>query len=530
MAMPAWRRRSRLLRQFRDHGFGRHQKRRDGGSILQRGAHHLGRVDNALFDHVDILLGLRVKAERFRLVFHDLADDDRTLDAGVLRDLADRRFQRLEHDVDAGLYVGVFVMDTADGLLGAKQRHAAARYDALLHGRASGVEGVLNAILFLLDLDLGRAADADHRDPARELGQALLKLLAVIVGGGLLDLRLDLVDAGLDILLLAGAVDDRGVLLVDHDLARAAEHVDGDALELHAEFVRDQLAAGQDRDVLQHRLAAVAEAGGLDGCHLEPAAQAVDDERRQGLALDVFGDDQERLARLHHGFQHRQHCLQARELLLVQQHEDVLQLGGHLFAVGDEIWRQIAAVELHALDDVDLGLKRLVFLDRDDALVADLLHCLRDHLADRGIAIGGDGADLGDFGGRRDRLGAFLEILDYRRDRNFDAASQVHRVHAGGDRLGALAHDRLGEHCGGGGAIAGRVIGLGGNFAQHLRAHILELVVKLDFLGNGYAVLGDAGRTEALFNNDVAALRTERHLDGVGENIDAAQHALARVS
>jgi hypothetical protein len=64
---------------------------------------------------------------------------------------------------------------------------------------------------------LGRAADADHRNAAGELGQPLLQLLAVVVGGGLLDLRLDLGDAALDVGLLAGAVDDRGVLLVDGD-------------------------------------------------------------------------------------------------------------------------------------------------------------------------------------------------------------------------------------------------------------------------------------------------------------------------
>ena len=38
------------------------------------------------------------------------------------------------------------------------------------------------------------------------------------------------------------------------------------------------------------------------------------------------------------------------------------------------------------------------------------------------------------------------------------------------------------------------------------------------------------GRTEALFDDDVAALGAERHLHRVGENIDAAQHAIAGVS
>ena len=81
--------------------------------------------------------------------------------------------------------------------------------------------------------------------------------------------------------------------------------------------------------------------------------------------------------------------------------EDVglLQLGDHLVGVGDEVGREIAAVELHALDHVELGLEALGLLDRDHALVADLLHGLGDHVADRLLAVGGDGADLGDLPG-----------------------------------------------------------------------------------------------------------------------------------
>src|SRR5690606_27684596 len=45
----------------------------------------------------------------------------------------------------------------------------------------------------------------------------------------------------------------------------------------------------------------------------------------------------------------------------------------------------------------------------------------------------------------------------------------------------------------------------------------------------GDAVLGRARRAEALLDDDVAALRTERHLDGVGEDVDAAHHALAGI-
>jgi hypothetical protein len=59
--------------------------------------------------------------------------------------------------------------------------------------------------------------------------------------------------------------------------------------------------------------------------------------------------------------------------------------------------------------------------------------------------------------------------------------------------------------------------------------HVLELVLELDFLGDGDAVLGDARGAEALVEHHVAALGAERHLHGIVENVDAAQHLVARV-
>ena len=122
------------------------------------------------------------------------------------------------------------------------------------------MQGVLDARLLLLHLDLGGRADLDDRDAADQLGQPLLQLLAVVVGGGLLDLGPDLLDAALDVGLLAGAVDDRGVVLVDDDALGAAEVLQRDVLELEPELLGDQPAAGEDGDVLEHGLAAIAEA------------------------------------------------------------------------------------------------------------------------------------------------------------------------------------------------------------------------------------------------------------------------------
>ena len=200
----------------------------------------------------------------------------------------------------------------------------------------------------------------------------------------------------------------------------------------------------------------------------------------------------------------------------MDQDDRVLEHDFHALGVGDEVRREVAAVELHALDDLERGLQRLGFLDGDDAVLADLLHRLGDDLADRLVVVGGDGADLGDHLAA-DRLGMLLELGDDGLDGLLDAALELHRVRAGDDVLDALAEDRLGEDGRGGGAVAGDVGGLGGDLAHHLRAHVLERVLQLDLLGDGDAVLGDGRRAELLVEDDVAALGAERDLDRVGE-------------
>ncbi len=124
-------------------------------------------------------------------------------------------------------------------------------------------------------------------------------------------------------------------------------------------------------------------------------------------------------------------------------------------------------------------------------------------------------------------LAFFLISLDDRVDGLLDAAADGERVGAGADVLQALGHDDLGEQRGGGGAVAGDVVGLDGDFLDELGAHVLERVVELDLLGDGHAVVGDGRRAELLLKDDVAALRAERDLDGVGELVDAGGEAVA---
>ncbi|MPM57556.1 hypothetical protein SDC9_104378 [bioreactor metagenome] len=122
--------------------------------------------------------------------------------------------------------------------------------------------------------------------------------------------------------------------------------------------------------------------------------------------------------------------------------------------------------------------------------MANLFHGLGNQLAD-GIVAGGDGSYPGDVLGAVHLFGVGLNALHGGGGGLGDALAHHHGVRAGSQILQALADDGLSQEGGGGGAVAGHVVGLGGHFLHQLGAHVLEGVLELDLLGDGHAVVGD---------------------------------------
>ena len=260
---------------------------------------------------------------------------------------------------------------------------------------------------------------------------------------------------------------------------------------------------------------------------MERAADLVHDQRGERFALDLLRDDDDRLAALGDHLEDRQQVLHRADLLFVDQDQRIFQHRFHAVRVGDEIRRKVAAVELHALDDLELGVEALGLLDRDHAFLTDLLHGLGDDVADGRVVVGGDRADLGDLLRVLRRLGELLQLFDDHQDRLVDAALERHRVVTGGHHAGALGEDRARQHGRGGGAVAGDVRGLGRDLLHHLRAHVLELVLELDLLGDRDAVLGHRGSPPRFLDDDVAPLGAEGDGHRVGQRLDPAQNLVA---
>src|SRR5690606_19914963 len=389
----------------------------------------------------------------------------------------------------------------------------------LFNSRPGGMQGVVDAILLFLHLDFGRGTHLDHRYATGQLGDPLLQLLAIVVAGGLLNLSLDRLDTLLDTRLVAGAADDDGILLVHLGARGTAQVLQRGLVQLLAGFLGDDRRARQDGDVLQHGLAPIAKPRRLDREQLEHPAHGVNHQRRQGFALDVLSNDEQRLARLGGGFQHGQQVAYVGDLLVVQEHQRIIQRSDLFFRIIDEIRTEIAAVELHALDHVQFVVQRLAVLDRDHALLANLFHRVGNDLANGFVCIGGQGGYLRDLFTGGDGLGQILEFVDNGRNCLVHAALQVHGIQPCGHVAHAFLHDGLRQYGGRRGAVAGHVSRLGCYLFDHLRAYVLELALEFDLLGDRDAVLSDDGRTETALQQHVAPLGSKGNLDGVSQYV-----------
>ena len=236
------------------------------------------------------------------------------------------------------------------------------------------------------------------------------------------------------------------------------------------------------------------------------------------------------MAGLLHGLENGKDILDVLDLLVGHHDVGLFELAEHVGHVVGHVGRKEAALEHEALLHLDLDAEGLGLLGDDDAVFAHLVDGLGDLLADQGVARG-NGGHVGGLLVRLDRDGVFLHGLDRGGGSALDAATDGDRIGARGDAAQADGHELVGEQRSGGGAVAHFVIGLAGNLAHHLGAHLLDGIGEFDILGNGHAVVGDLRRLPitVVLRGDVAALGAERHFHGVGEFMNTCGKAASGI-
>ncbi|GIX65650.1 uncharacterized protein BcabD6B2_50850 [Babesia caballi] len=128
---------------------------------------------------VAVLAKLRVETVGDVVTLKKALSNHRALETGVLGNLLNRSLDSLADDVHADLLVVVLGGQVAQTLRAVKQRAAAARYDAPLHGGLGRTQRVVDAVASLADLDLTGTTDANDGDAASQTSETLLELVGL---------------------------------------------------------------------------------------------------------------------------------------------------------------------------------------------------------------------------------------------------------------------------------------------------------------------------------------------------------------
>ena len=259
------------------------------------------------------------------------------------------------------------------------------------------MQGVVDTVLLFLHFCFGGRTDLDDSDTAGKSGDSFTEVIPVIFGFRSLKLGLQGLDMLVDGFLLSGTLDNRGMVLRNLNGFGTSENLLRNRVgELHTRLVGHHCAAGQHRDVAEVVLPGIAVARCLHCTHLQSASQFVQDEHREGFRIHILGDNENRLAGLPGVLEVRKEILYSGNLMFVHEDERVLENGDHLLLIGHEVRGEVSVIELHALDHVEHGFRRIGFLYSDDAVRTDLLHGVGDHITDFGIAVRRYGSHLGD--------------------------------------------------------------------------------------------------------------------------------------
>ena len=309
-------------------------------------------------------------------------------------------------------------------------------------------------------------------------------------------------------------------------LTGTAQILDGYAVQLAANFLGNNLAAGEDSNILQHSLAAVAKARSLDSQSLEGTAELVYNDGSQSLAVQILGNDYQLLAHLDNLLKDWQDFVDGGNLLVGNQDVWIIHNGFHLVGISYHVRGDVATVELHALYYGQAGLHALGLLNGDNAFLANLLHGISNVMADFLIS-GRNSGNLGNLGLAVYGLGYGLDFLYQGLYGSLDALLQYHRVGTGSYVPHALMNHSLCQKGCSSSTVTSNVVGLGSNLAHQLCAHVLKRILQLNIPGDGNAVIGNGRSTKLLVQNHVAALWTKSNLYCVCQCINALAQCTA---
>ena len=376
-------------------------------------------------------------------------------------------------------------------------------------------------MLALLQLHLSGSTSLNDCHSTGEFREALLELLAVVVGVSRVDFLADLLDPTSNGVGLSCTLHNRGLVLGDDDLSGASQHVESGVFELQAHFLADDLTTGQHRDVLEHGLAAVSEARSLHGNRLEDATDLVHHEGGKGFALHVLGDDEHLLARLDDLVHHREEVLDRGDLRVDDQDVGVFEDRFLTLGVSHHVAREVALVKAHSFGELQGGAEGVGLFNSHHTFLTDLVNGFGDQVTD-GRVSSRNRRGRGNFFLGLDLFCSTQQAVRDGVDGLLNSALQSNWVGTSCDVAQTFANHRLGENHRRGCPVTGDIVSLLGDLFDEFSANLLVGVLELDFFGNRDTIVCDGGGAPLLLEHHVAAAGPQGDLDGIGEDIESA--------
>ena len=399
------------------------------------------------------------------------------------------------------------------------QRRATTGNDTFFHSSFSSVEGVFDPQFAVFEFRFRGRTDLNHCHAASKFGNAFLQFFLIVIRVRFFQLPANLANTFFHVRLSFPTCDNCGGVFIDRHFAGSSQHVQIDSVQRQTHFFGNHLTSREHGNVLQHLLAAIAKSRCFDRCCIEDPPSFIHHQGCQGLPFQIFSDNQQGLTRTGHFLQHWHQVLDGANFLIDDQQACILELCHHCFIVGNEVRRDVTAIELHPLDHFQFRGQGLGLFYRDHPVFGDLVHGLGDHLPYFRIVASRDRRHLGD----RPSfywLRHLLNFLHQMGDCFLNPPAHRHRISPCGHILQPFLDHRLGQHRRRGRAITSDVLSFRCHFPHQLGTGIFQGICQFDLLSNRDAIVNDLGCAKLLLQQHVAPLRSQGNAHGVRQGVD----------
>ena len=229
-------------------------------------------------------------------------------------------------------------------------------YNTLFNCSSCCSKGIFHTKLGFLHLCLGCCAYTDDRYATCELSQTLLKLFSVKIGSCLFYLGLNLCDSSLNCLLIAFTVNNDRCFLLNLNGFCTSELIKCCFLKVKSEFIRNNLSACKNSDILKHCFSSVTVSGCLNTYYLECSTKFVDNKSCKSLTLNILSNNEKLLAALNDLLKERKYVLNVADLLVCNQNIGIFKVCFHFVHICCHISADIASVKLHTFHKIKLCL------------------------------------------------------------------------------------------------------------------------------------------------------------------------------